>query len=151
MEALVAVVLLSMCALAYAAMQMRGMSNNASSMWRSKAALLAYEMADRMRANQLGVIAGSYNDLTAVATAVTDCGTATACTPTRMALYDYFAWNSAIALEIPSAIGVVCLDSTPDDGDKASPACDGVGSVYAVKLLWQERGVDSRLSVAVRP
>jgi hypothetical protein len=33
----------------------------------------------------------------------------------------------------------------------AAAACDGVGSTFAVKIFWQERGVDSRLAVAVRP
>ena len=41
MEAMIAVLLLSRCMLAYAALQMRGLAANTSSMWRSKAALLA--------------------------------------------------------------------------------------------------------------
>ena len=55
MEALVAILLLSICALAYAGLQLRGLSANSSSMWRSKATMLAYEMADRMRANRSAV------------------------------------------------------------------------------------------------
>lgn len=151
MEALIAVVLMSMCALGYAALQARGLSSNSSSMWRSKATLLAYEMSDRMRGNKPGTDAGSYNDLSGVAAAITDCGTTSACAPARMALYDHYVWNQAIGRELPSARGVVCLDSTPDDGNSAAAACDGVGSTYAVKIFWQERGVDSRLAVAVRP
>ena len=73
MEAMVAILLLSMCALAYAALQLRGLSAANSSMWRSKATLLAYEMADRMRANRNAVTNGQYNSLTS-AVAVTDCG-----------------------------------------------------------------------------
>ncbi len=151
MEALIAVLLLSMCALAYAALQLRGMSANNSSLWRSKATLLAYEMSDRMRANFVGMSAGSYNNLTATAAAITDCGATSSCTTARMALLDHYQWNQAIALELPNAVGVVCLDSTPDDGVVGAPACDGTGTNLVVKILWQERGVDSRLSVAVRP
>ncbi len=151
MEALIAVLLLSMCALAYAALQMRGLGANASSMWRSKAALLAYEMSDRMRANLVGTTAGSYNNLTATAAAVTDCGAISSCTTARMAELDYYLWNTAIGHVLPSATGVVCLDSTPDDGSTAAPACDAAGSTFAVKIFWQERGQDSRLAVAVRP
>ena len=150
MEAMIAVLLLSMCMLAYAALQMRGLAANTSSMWRSKAALLAYEMADRMRANMAGVNAGNYNNLT-VASPMTACGTVAACTPAQMSQLDFWIWNTAVGRELPNAIGVVCLDSTPDDGTVAAPACDGAGTTFAVKLLWQERGEDSRLSVAVRP
>ena len=145
-----AVLLLSMTALGYAALQLRGLSANSSSMWRSKATLLAYEMADRMRANRAGVIAGSYNNLTAV-TVVNDCGAASSCTTARMAQLDHYLWNTAVAQELPVASGVVCVDATPDDGTTAAPACDGAGSTFAVKVFWQERGADSRLAVAVRP
>lgn len=145
-----AVLLLSMTALGYAALQLRGLSANSSSMWRSKATLLTYEMADRMRANRVGVSAGSYNNLTAV-TVVNDCGATTSCTTARMAQLDHYLWNSAVAQELPGATGVVCIDSTPDDGTTAAPACDGVGTTFAVKVFWQERGENSRLAVAVRP
>jgi type IV pilus assembly protein PilV len=150
MEALVAILLLSMCALSYAALQLRGMSANSSAMWRSKAALLAYEMADRMRANRVGVTAGSYNSLT-VPAAVNDCGDVGPCTTARMAALDYDLWSTTIGRELPTGSGVVCIDATPDDGAPGAPACDGVGTTFAVKVFWKERGEDSRLAVAVRP
>ena len=150
MEALVAVVLLSMGALAYAALQLRGLSSNTSSMWRSKAAMLAYEMSDRMRANRAGVTAGSYANLV-VAEVVNDCGGAQSCAPARMAALDFYLWSTTLAAELPGAKGVVCIDSTPDDGTTEAPACDGAGTTYAVKVLWKERGEESRLAVAVRP
>ena len=154
MEAMVAVLLLSMCALGYAALQLRGLSANSSSMWRSKATLLAADMSDRMRANRAGVAGGFYNSLTS-ATAVTDCGTTVlgACTPTKMAQLDHWQWSAALARELPGSnvVGVVCIDSTPDDGTAGAPACDGSGQALAVKVFWQERGTETRLAVAVRP
>ncbi len=150
MEAMIAVLLMSISALGYAALQMRGLSANSSSMWRSKAALLAYEMSDRMRANLAGVGAGSYNALTAGA-ADPGCGAAASCTTAQMAALDYYQWTTAIAREIPGGVGVVCLDATPDDGDTTAAACDGAGTTFAVKVFWKERGDASRLAVAVRP
>lgn len=152
MEAMVAVLLLSMCALGYAALQLRGLSANSSSMWRSKATLLAAEMADRMRANRAGVSGGFYNSLT-TATEITDCGATTACSPTKMAQLDHWNWSATLARELPgsSVAGVVCIDSTPDDGTSSTPGCDGTGQAFAVKIFWQERGVETRLAVAVRP
>ena len=150
MEALIAIFLLSMCALAYAALQLRGISANSSSMWRSKAVMLAYEMADRMRANRSGVTAGNYNSLL-VSAAITSCGSTSSCTPDKMAALDFYQWSTALAAEIPGATGVVCIDSTPDDGVAGTPACDGVGTTFAVKVFWKERADASRLAVAVRP
>ena len=149
MEALVAVLLLSVCALAYAALQLRGLSTNTSSMWRSKAAVLASEMADRMRANRAGVAAGSYNSLTAVAAPA--CGANSNCTTAQMAQLDFAQWNATLAAQLPGGSGVVCIDSTPDDGTAAAPACDATGTVLAVKVFWNERGEASRLSAPVRP
>ncbi|MDE2369677.1 MAG: type IV pilus modification protein PilV [Burkholderiales bacterium] len=149
-EALIAVLLLSLSALAYAALQMRGLSTNSSAMWRSKAVQLAQEMADRMRANQVGVGAGAYQNLLAPAAAPV-CGVGSACTPTQVAKADYSAWSAEIALALPGGTGIVCLDGTPDDGSAAAPACDGAAGTYAIKLFWTERGVDSRVAMELRP
>jgi type IV pilus assembly protein PilV len=149
-EALASVLLLSLCALAYASLQMRGLAANTSAMWRSKAAVLGYEMADRMRANRAGVQAGAYDNF-AAAVAAPGCGSVSSCTPAQMAALDYTQWSASIGAALPGGTGVVCLDATPDDGTAASPACDGAGSTFAVKLFWTEHGVASRLVVAVRP
>lgn len=150
MEALIAVLLLSMAALAYAALQVRGLSGNASAMWRSKATLLANDMADRLRANPVGVAAGNYSSLSGDASDP-DCGKTSACKTDKMASLDYFQWRGSLADSLPKGSGAVCLDATPDDGDADSPSCDGSGTVYAVKVFWSERGKASRLTVAVRP
>jgi type IV pilus assembly protein PilV len=150
MEALIAVLLLSLSALAFAALQMKGVSANSSSMWRSKATLLAYDMADRMRANREAVVANQYNSLT-TPQSITDCGVTADCAAARMALLDYDQWSTALNRELPGGSGVVCLDATPDDGTAAAPGCDAAGTMLAVKVFWSERGQPSRLAVAVRP
>lgn len=149
-EAMASLVLLSFCALAYAALQLRGLSANSSAMWRTKAAVLGYEMSDRMRANRAGVAAGNYNLLTTPA-AVNDCGYTATCTPARMAALDYWVWSRSLATQLPAGLGVVCIDSTPDDGSADAPGCDGQGNSFAVKVFWNERGTASRLALAVRP
>lgn len=150
MEAMVAVLLLSACALAYAALQLRGLSAGNSAMWRSKATLLAYDMADRMRANRAAVASGQYNNLTAPQ-GVNDCGANSSCTPARMAQLDYAQWSATLGRELPGGKGVVCLDASPDDGAGDAPGCSGNGSMLAVKVFWSERGQPARLAVAVRP
>jgi len=148
-EALLAVLLLSGCALAYAALQMRGLAAGHSAMWRSKATLLAYEMADRMRANRAAVAAGHYNTLVGSAGTST-CGGSSACTPEAMAQLDYGQWSATLSRELPGGTGAVCLDASPDDGSAASPGCSGDG-MLAVKVFWSERGQVARLAVGVRP
>lgn len=149
-EALIAVLLLSLCALAYAALQLRSLSNNTSSLWRSNAVALAGAMADRMRANQPGVAAGAYASLQGSITAP-GCGSTSACTPAQTAALDFTSWNATLASTLPGGSGVACIDSTPDDGSPAAPACDGVGSTYAVKVFWSEHGTLSQVTVEVRP
>lgn len=149
-EALVAILLLSLCALAYAALQLKGVSASSGALWRSKASVLAGEMADRLRANQAGVGLRAYDSLLA-AGGGTDCTGATACTPQQMAQWDHAQWSQTLGRELPQGVGVVCLDATPDDGEAGSPACDGSGSLFAVKVFWRERGQPARLVAAVRP
>jgi type IV pilus assembly protein PilV len=149
-EAMIALLLLSLSALAFAALQLNGLTSNSSAMWRSKAAELTQDMADRMRANQAGVSAGLYDNLL-VPAAAPNCGVAVACTPAQTTTMDYANWSATLGAELPSGSGVVCIDSTPDDGTAAAPACDGAGTTFAIKVFWSERGKDSRVALGVRP
>lgn len=149
-EAMIAILLLSLCALAYASVQMRSLSNNASALWRGKAVQMTQEMGDRMRANRVGLTAGAYNSLLAPGTAP-GCGSSSSCTPAQTAALDYTNWSTTVANELPGGSGVVCIDSSPDDGTAAAPACDGLGSTFAVKVFWNERGTASRVAVGLRP
>ena len=49
------------------------------------------------------------------------------------------------------ASGVVCIDSTPDDGSAIAPQCDGTGNVLAVKIWWADKVGSPRFVVALRP
>ena len=149
-EALMALLILSLCALGYAAMQMQGVSKNASALWRSKATQLSYAMSDRLRANQGGVTAGAYNDLHAPASAPS-CGATPPCSPSDMATLDYSQWRTEVSDALPGGVGVVCVTSTPDTGTSASPACDGVGSNFAIKVFWTEKTTQSLFATIVRP
>jgi type IV pilus assembly protein PilV len=149
-EALVSVVILAVAALGYAALQLRGLSANSSAMWRSKATMLAYEAGDRVRANIPGATAGQYNNLINPA-ATSACTLVNVCTTTQMAARDFSQWRGTVLDVLPGGSGVICLDSTPDDGTAASPACDGSGTQVAVKVFWTERGVASRFVNVVRP
>jgi type IV pilus assembly protein PilV len=47
------------------------------------------------------------------------------------------AWQRELAAELPRGRGLVCRDSTPDDGHSADAACDGEGGMV-VKVFWLE-------------
>jgi len=44
-------------------------------------------------------------------------------------------WRLRLARDLPGSQAVLCLDSTPDDGDTANPSCDGAGPPV-IKVLW---------------
>jgi type IV pilus assembly protein PilV len=149
LEALIAVVIASVGFIGAARMQTLGLAMNNSTQVRQKATLLGYQMADRIRANQAGMTAHAYDAPSAGATACLVA--ASGCTPAALAAADVGEWQGEIATQLPGGAGVVCLDSTPDDGTAIAPLCDGLGNVIAVKLWWVDKVGTPRFVVSVRP
>jgi type IV pilus assembly protein PilV len=144
-EVLIAVVILAGGLLGLAGLQVATLKNNQSAYLRSQATQLAYDMSDRMRSNRLGTANGNYNNQSATSN---NCETSS-CTPAQMAGYDLAQWNAALAAQLPSGSGVVCIDSTPNDGTVASNACFNNGNSYAIKIWWDDErsGSASKLFV----
>jgi len=147
LEALVAVIVTSIGFIAAARLQTLGLSFNNSALYRQKATLLGTQMSDRMRANQKGLAEGAYNNPAPGDTACL----ATGCTPGAMAGADASAWAADVAAQLPDGSGVVCVDSTPDDGEPGAHACDGVGQLLAVKVWWSDTLGTSRFVTVARP
>lgn len=59
------------------------------------------------------------------------------CSGGQLASADLNYWQRNLARELPRGNGLVCRDSTPDDGHSADPACDGSGNLV-VKVFWME-------------
>lgn len=140
-EILVAILIISFGILGTAGLQMAGLRAALGANQRTTATLLAYDIADRMRANMAGVNANNYQGYTATdqsATCLADVG----CTAQQMAQHDTWEWGQAIAAQLPSGIGIVCRDSSPDDGvnnaSQVSAGCDGLGNIYVIKVWWLE-------------
>ena len=143
-EALVAVIVLSVGFIGATRMQTVGLKLNYSAHSRQKATLLAYQMTDRIRANLAGVVSGSYNNPLASGS---DC-LASGCTPDQLAQADMTEWLADVAAQLPAGTGAVCIDSTPNDGTSAAPACDGIGSTYVVKVFWTDTVARPDASIA---
>lgn len=116
LEILLSVFLLATGILGMTSMQTVSQRFNHSAYLYSQAVFQAYDIADRMRANNVGLDGGGYHAIlvTSAATPPTvNCRTsASGCTPAELAEYDAWAWNSANALYLPSGAGTVTYDST---------------------------------------
>jgi type IV pilus assembly protein PilV len=117
-EVLVAVIVLAMGMLGFASLQALTLKDSQSAYHRSIATQLAYDIADRMRANRRA--ANSYP--TAAATAHPACTTTTGCTPATIAENDIYEWNQAL-LELPFGSGTI------------SPPAAGL---YTVDIEWDD-------------
>ena len=136
MEVLVALLVLSFGMLGMAGVQGVSLRGNQSAYYRTQATTLTMDIVERMRANLTGVGAGSYNDVTGAATA--SCFTTAGCSNAQMAAQDINDWSATVVTALPSGASAVCLDSTPSDGTPAANLCDGAGSIYAIKIWWDD-------------
>lgn len=136
-EVLVAVLILSFGLLGLAGLQAASIRANHSAYLRSQATQLAYDMADRMRANMAGVAGNYYNDPTL--TPEPACYTSAGCSPLQLARDDAARWAAELQSLLPAgSAGVVCIDSTPADGLPGAAACDNVGVHYVIKVWWRD-------------
>ena len=133
-EVLVSLLILSVGLLGMVGLQTVSLRNTQTAYLRTQATILSSDIIERMRANAQGVSAGSYNGATGTLSSA--CLTATGCSAAALALHDVAEWRAALGDGLPAGSGLVCLDATPDDGTVATPACDGAGDNYAVKVWW---------------
>ena len=125
LEILIAVVVLSIGLLGIASLQALGQRSNHSAYLRSQATALAYDMIDRMRANNAGVSGGDYNSIDTTANTYTDPGCASsACSSSQMAQYDMYDWQQELSTQMPSGNGKV--------------AGAGSGSIFTVTVMWDD-------------
>ena len=140
LEVLIALVIFSFGLLALAALMAKGLQYNTSALHRSYASMQAYDMADRMRANQIGITDNNYNLISGAGTDPA-CIT-TGCTAAQMAQYDGWAWNSTNAALLPSGSGSVTTDGTTytitvtwdDDRDGVADTCPGQPGCFVFQL-----------------
>jgi type IV pilus assembly protein PilV len=56
-----------------------------------------------------------------------------------MAQTDLQEWLDGITAYLPGGEGWVCIDSDPNTGTgSADPQCDGLGSMFVVKVWWDD-------------
>lgn len=131
-EVLIAMVILAFGLLGLAGLQAASLNNNQSAYNRSQATQLAYDMADRIRANLddagNGTASTYITQDPATATEQTDCqptGTPpfpSTCTTADLAVNDLFLWNQAISNTLPNGSGTIVVN----------------GSVFSITINWDD-------------
>lgn len=153
LEILISILILSIGLLGLGSLQAFSLRNSGNANYRAIASEQAYNLADRMRANQAALNVGSYNNQQGLSVAA--CFQAAGCSTLQMAQMDVFLWNQDNARLLPGGRGFICTDSTPNDGTPAAPACDNLpGAPYIIKIWWDERltsGALTQFITAFRP
>lgn len=124
LEVMIALVIFAVGMIGLAGIQALSLENTHSSYARNQAILLAYEMADRMKANPT---AGTAYEIT-VSTVPNKPGTVcdtTACNNTEMAAYDKWQWKDALPKSLVSGKGSVINDPAGSDS-------------YTITVYWDE-------------
>jgi type IV pilus assembly protein PilV len=128
-EALVALVVLSIGMLGIAALYVESLRSGRTALLRTQAVTLAGDMADRIRANPTGRLA--YGDAVTVNDTVAACAPGGAgCTTTQLAHHDKALWMRALQAALPGAVGTVVVDDTTDPPN------------YTITISWVEAGQD---------
>ncbi len=152
-EALVTLVVLSVGMLALANLQLQTLVDTRTASMRNFAALMAYNLADQVRSNETAVANGTFNP--PKNTPVAACFATAGCTPDQMATTAYASWLEDIKTSMPGGDGIICIDSTPNDGTSAAdPKCDNADkkAPYVIKIWWREDGQTTQLfSTALIP
>lgn len=138
-EALVALLVISIGMLGIAALYVEGLRSSRSALVRTDAVNLATDMADRIRSNRdagdayEGAAADAPND---------DCISGGAgCSPADMAAHDLRVWTDSLEAALPDGAGDIDhVDVSPTDNTPA---------VYVVTVSWTDPG-QGTLSYAVR-
>jgi type IV pilus assembly protein PilV len=151
-EVLVAVVIMALGLLGLAALQGGGVKFNQSAYNRSQATHLAYELADRMRANSSPAAIASYLDVDGggmdylqspqpPGPSSPNCKT-TACSAGEMAAADINQWRAAISATLPKGCGSIMLGpatgNTNGCGGTYSAAVKASAGIYTITINWDD-------------
>lgn len=108
LEIVITLFIISIGILGLVIMQATGLNSNQRAYQRSQATILAYDMADRMRANTSAI--NNYLTSFMVPTSATrqvGCITTGVCSTADMAQNDLYEWNIALSTALPDSNGAI--------------------------------------------
>ena len=135
-EVLVALTIVSIGILGVVGLQTNTQKVSRNAYYHSQAVIIMHDIAERMRANAVATHNKFYDSKKTLRSSA--CHNNTGCSPKAMAQSDLYEWKESIEQQLPQGHGIVCIDSSPNDGRESSPNCDSNGSRYAIKLWWYD-------------
>lgn len=114
-EVLFAVIIMSLGLLGLAGLQATGLRNNTSSYLRSQATFLAYDMADRIRANRDNALDGKY-----------DIDLKDSASGSDISAWDLQEWKALLSDRLPSGDGAVSSTNV------------GTKTVFTITVEWDD-------------
>lgn len=129
-EVLVAAIILAIGILGVASLMLSGVRSDKGAYLRTQASIIAYDMADRIRANRTAANNGNYNNIDTNGTLPVN-PNCTTCSPAQIAALDIFEWTSHFKnvsglaryrAKLPNGRGVVT----------------GNGNTFTIAITWSE-------------
>ena len=124
-EVLVTLVIIATALLGTAGLQAHALKTSKGSEFRNQAIFLSGDIVERMEANKLGAIAGSYVVAAGPGAVSNACDVSAACAPPALAAYDLANWQAAVAA-LPGGVGVITVVA----GNPAN---------YTITVSWTDR------------
>ena len=142
-EVLVAIIVLAVGLLGLAGLHATGLRDNHGAIMRTQATYAVNDLADRMRANRVAAIAGSYEVAAAPAAPAFNCitsftGTTNAgrCNPVEMATADLVAWYAFLGNALPGGTATITCN----------PVGCGLNAIHTITVTWTgNQSVDNTL------
>ena len=139
LEALIGIVVVGLGFIGMAGLQLSALKDTQTSRNVSTATILARDMADRVRISGVAVAAFDFSGA-APTTTVNCVGTTNVCSGANFFSTQYANWISLVQTQLVGGNGIVCRDSTPNDGTPAAPNCSNAAAdPLVVKVWWTEK------------
>ena len=138
-EVLIAILVLAVGLLGLAGLQATSLSNSQSAYNRSLATQLAYDLADRIRANNdpAGSALAAY--IAGVPAANANCKNTTGCSPAQMAQNDLYEWNCAVAGGCQNDAPPIAAALPGGTGLPITVTVVGGVNVYTITISWTDK------------
>ena len=145
-EVLVALLVFSLGLIGLAGLLVMSSQANHGAFIRTQATFLAQNMADRMRANPIGIWQGGYNGSWPTTATAPTCNASSACTPAQIATRDRVQWGDMLAQYLPNdsnlAATLTCtpqpLGLTMSNYYQVQPPFNGS---CTMNITWTERSL----------
>jgi type IV pilus assembly protein PilV len=125
-EAMVALVVLSVGMIGIAALHGQSLAANRTAQLRTQAVNLTADMADRVRLNRLG--GAAYAGPSENRSCDPQSGGGVDCTPQQMAEHDVLVWQQQVARLLPDGVGAIRYDGAT------------IPPTYSIEVAWTEVG-----------